>query len=150
MAVYTTTTKVANIARNIEINTGRASTLTPTQATDFLDWADDVINSRLSALYYTPLRQITRTGVTRYPAPIEHIASNLAAGYMVESIYSRIDPQVSDAGKAHKENALMELDEICNGILTGSRRIEGQTTKARNSFANPNVIPLEPPKERRI
>lgn len=149
MSLYTTVDKVANAARNIEIQFGRTATVTPDKCNDFLDWADDILNSRLSALYVVPLQHITRNGKTFYPFPIEHIATHICAGLLVESIFSRIEPVLSDAGKLHREQALSELDEICNGTLVGSRRLEGQKLKARNSFVNPAVAPLEPPKERR-
>lgn len=143
---YTTIPKIRMVAKNLEIGSGKAVTLTDTEAQAYIDWADDVINSKLSVTYYTPLRQITRGSDTYYPNPIEWIATNLAAGWMVEAVYARIESQISDAGKVHKDNALMELNEFCNGVLTGSRRLEGQTLKARNNFANPYVAPLEPPK----
>lgn len=144
--MYTTIDKIANAARNIEITTGRAATMTSDQAQDFLQWAESVINSRLSATYYTPLRQIVRNGVTKYPDPIEFLTTKIAAGYMVESVYSRIEPQVSDAGKAHKEEALTELDELAGSSLVGSYVLDGQIRKARNFFVNPNAAPLEQPR----
>ena len=143
---YTSVARTKIAAKNIEIHNGKTATMTDQDAQIFLDWADDVINSKLSVVCTTPLRQITRNSVTRYPAPIEYIATELAAGWMVESVYARIEPQVSDSGKAHKDNALAQLDELCNGLLLGSRRLEGQDLKTRNSFVNPYVAPLEPPK----
>ncbi len=142
---YTTAELVANAARNLEIKNGRSATLTPAQSNDFIRWADSVINSRLNALYFTPLIQIIRGDETKYPDPIEFIATNLAAGYAVEAIFARLDPNTSESGKSHKENALAELEEIANGVLVGSRRLDGQTRKSRNPFANPNAAPLESP-----
>lgn len=147
--MYTTALKIANAARNIEIRGGKAATMTEVNANDFLQWTDDLINAKLSAVYYTPLTQIVRSGVTQYPPPIEFIATNLAAGYMVEALYSRIEPSISDAGKVHKENALQELDELVKGDLVGSYTLDGQTRKARNPFANPNACPLPPPNTNR-
>ena len=146
MGLYTNTEKVANAARNIAIGTGRAQTLSSNDAESFIVWAESEMNSRMSAVVITPLNTITRSGVTKYPDPIEHIATQLAAGYMVESVFSRIEPQMSESGKVHKENALTLLNEICNGVLQGSRRLDGQRHKARNFFVNPNAAPLEPPR----
>lgn len=146
MAIYTTTIKVANAARNILIGTGRAETMSAEKAEEFIVWAESEINHRLSPVVATPLNTITRNGVTKYPDPIEHIATQMAAGFMVESVYSRIEPQVSDAGKVHKDNALALLKDISDGVLQGSRRLDGQNHKARNSFVNPSAAPLEPPR----
>lgn len=144
---YTTINKVQAAAKNIDPAGTKTSTFTADEYTSFISWGDMVVNGKLSAVYYTPLQTINRAGNSGiYPDPIEWIATNLVAGWIVESAYSRIDPNISDAGKVHKENALRELDEICNGVLGGSRRLEGQVLRARNSFANPWVIPLEPPK----
>lgn len=146
--MYSSAELVANAARTIEIKTGRAATMTPADANDFLRWADSIIDSRLSAVYFTPLRQVVRNGETKYPDPIEMIATNLAAGYMIESVFQRIEPVVSDAGKVHKDNALIELDDLAGKGLVGSYALAGQTRKARNSFVNPNAAPLDPPKDR--
>ncbi len=146
--MYTTAEKVANAARNIEIKFGKAATMTPVQANDFINWAEGLINARLSATYYTPFRQVVRNGITKYPDPIEFLATKIAAGYMVESVYSRIEPQVSDAGKVHKDEALAELDELAGSLLVGSYVLDGQTRKARNFFVNPNAAPLQEPKRR--
>jgi hypothetical protein len=146
MGLYTDTAKVANAARNIAIGTGKAETLSSTKAEEFIVWAESEINSKLSPVVFTPLNLITRSGVQKYPDPIEHIATQLAAGFMVESVFARIEPQASESGKVHKENAQTLLKEICDGILQGSRRLDGQRHKARNFFANPQVAPLEPPR----
>lgn len=144
MGRYTDTTKVANAARNIAINTGRAQTISAEQAEQFIGWAEDEIDHRLSPVVYTPLILIARQG--KYPHPIEHVATQLASGYLVESVFSRIDPQLSESGKSHKDNAMIILKDICDGVLQGSRRLEGQRHKARNFFVNPTVAPLEPPR----
>jgi hypothetical protein len=145
---YTDASKVANAARNIEIKQGLTATMTPTDATQFIEEADQVINSKLSACFYTPLRQITRDTVVKFPDPIPYIATRVAAALMVRSVYSRIEPRVSENADAHLKDALMELDELANGALVGSRRLDGQTLKARNFFVNPQVAPLEPPQQR--
>lgn len=146
MANYTTIDKVLAASKNIDPTGKKTSTFTSAEYAYFLNWADSIINSKLSPVCFVPLIQIQRNGVTSYPDPIEMIATNITAGLIVESAYARIEPQISDAGKTHKENAIRELEEICNGVLVGSRRLEGQVLRARNSFVNPYIAPLEPPK----
>ena len=144
--MYTTTALVANAARNIEIASGKTATMREDQANQFITEVEAIINSRLSAFYYTPLREIVRAGATKYPDPIQFIATRLAAALMVRSIYSRIDPVASENADKHYQDAEKELNDVCNGILAGSRRLEGQTQRSRNSFVNPYVAPLDLPK----
>lgn len=142
---YTDETKVTNAARNIEVSSGKAATMHSDQMAIFIAEADQIIDSRLGVLFYTPLRQITRDSVTKYPDPITYIATRLAASLAVTAVYSRVESRVSDNAKAHYEDAMKELDELCAG-LAGGRHLDGQTRKARNFFVNPDIAPKEPPK----
>lgn len=142
---YTTEAKATNAARNIEVANGKAGTMKSDQMNQFILEADEIINSRLGALFYTPLRQITRNSETKYPDPIPFIATRLAAALAVRAIYSRIEPRVSDSADAHFKDAMGELDELAAG-LAGGRHLDGQTRKARNFFVNPDIAPKEPPK----
>lgn len=141
---YSTEILVTNAARNIEVSSGIAATMRSDQLGQFIAEADQIIDSRLSALFYTPLRQIVRSGVTKYPDPIPYIASRLAAGLAVRAVYSRIDPKVSENAEAHIKDAMKELDDLASG-LAGGRFLDGQTRKARNAFVNPNIAPKDPP-----
>lgn len=143
---YTNKANLLAAAHNIDPTGTKTSAMTDQEINFFLSWADSIINSKLSPVAFVPLRQIIRNGITNFPDPIEFIATNLAAGYCVESLYSRIEPETSESGKVHKENALKYLDDLCNGVMIGSIRLDGQELKARNSFANPFVAPLEQPK----
>ena len=143
---YTNQANILAAAKNIDPSGTRTSTMQPSEFVFFIAWADNIINSKLSPVCVTPLRQIVRNGVTGFPEPIEFIATQLAAGYMVESIYSRVEPEISESGKTHKDNAMKHLEDLAGGALVGSIRLDGQSLKARNSFVNPNVVPLDPPK----
>ena len=142
---YTDVTKVANAARNIEISAGLTATMAPDQANQFIDEAAQIIDSALSAICYTPLRQITRNNVTFYPAPIPMVATRLAAALMVRAVYGRIEPQASELADKHFEDGMNQLKEFTDGLLIGTRRIEGQDLKTRSNFANPYSAPLSPP-----
>lgn len=142
---YTNKANILAAAKNIDQTGTKTSLMSDAQVNFFLSWADSIINSKLSPVCVTPLRQITRNGVTGFPDPIEFIATQLAAGYMVESIYSRVEPETSESGKTHKDNALKYIEDLAGGMLIGSIRLDGQTLKTRNSFANPSVVPLDPP-----
>ena len=148
---YTTTALVTNVARNIEIANGKVSSMLPTQANQFIDEAEQIIDSRLSSLYYVPLRQITRSNSdgeneTTFPPPIPFIATRIAAALMVRAVYSRIDVQTSENADAHFKDATDELNDLADGATVGSRRLAGQTLKAMTPFLNPSAAPLEPPK----
>ncbi len=145
---YTTTANVQAMAKNLELSgdTIKTSMFTNIDINSFLAFADSVIDSNLSAVYFTPLQQITRGGGLKYPDPIPFIATCLAAGWMVESVYSRIDPQISDAGKVHKEKAIQELE----AFVLRSRRLDGQIHRNQNSFINPQIAPLNVPEPKRF
>jgi hypothetical protein len=142
---YTTVAKVAENARNLEVKFGQLSTITEVDVQIYVDDANTVVDGRLSHAYYTPLTQITRGGVTKYPDPIPIIATKIAAAMAVRSIYSRIDPQTSASAEQHFNDALRELNRYTEGTFQGNNRLDGQTLKARNSFINPYVAPLDPP-----
>lgn len=140
---YTTKEDIQAAAKNIDMGGGKTATLSDAEINRFIDKTQSVINGRLSAIYYVPL---TAFPDSTYPDPISYIATHHAAGAMVESVYSRIEPAISDAGKAHKDAALMELAALIQGTLNGSQRLAGQQLKSRNTFANPHIVPLEPPR----
>lgn len=143
---YTTQAKVKISAHNIGDTEGRVAALTGSELDQFIAEADEVINSKLSALFFTPLQTITRDNVTKYPDPVPYIATRIAAALAVITIYSRIDPQQSENARTHFENALRELDDMYQGAVMGSRRLDGQKLKAKTPFLNPYAAPLEPPK----
>ncbi len=146
MANYTTIAKFKVVARNISADGSLTATMTDADIQQFLDEADSIINSKLSALYYTPLITITRSNDTHYPDPIPYIATRISAGLAVRANYSRIEPTVSENAEAHLKDALRELDDLYNGVYMGSRRLDGQKLKAKTAFLNPYSAPLEQPK----
>jgi hypothetical protein len=144
---YTTVAKVAEYARNLEVKYGQMSTITADDVQIYVNDADTYLDARLNHAYYTPLQQITRGGVTKYPDPIPLIATKVAAAMAVRSIYSRIDPQVSTSAEQHLNDALRELNRFTEGTYQGTNRLDGQVLKARNFFINPQVAPLDPPQK---
>ena len=145
---YTDVDKVAEYARNLDVRNGELAAITPAQLQVYVDDADTIVNARLVHAYYVPLKQITRSGVTKYPDPIPLIATKIAAANACRSVFSRIDPQASAVAEQHLTDAMRELDKFTNGTFQGSNRLEGQIMKARNFFVNPYVAPLDPPQRR--
>lgn len=142
---YTTLNKLKNYARSIEIQDGAlTATLNSSDANDFLSDADTIIDSKLSTVYFTPLRQITRGGVTYYPNPIPVIATKIAAYLAIRSVHSRIEPRKSEAAESNYNDAINELDRLADGEYVGTRRLEGQTMRAKNYFINPYIAPHIP------
>jgi len=140
---YATTDDVAQIARNLEVSYGKAATMTPSNVGQFLGFAQQIVNARLSHAYYTPLRKLTRTDGTYYPDPIPYITAKLAAALAVRSVYSRIEPALSQAADSHYNEAIQDLNRFTEGVLRGANSLDGQTPKARNFFVNPYIAPLE-------
>jgi len=135
---------VQRVARNIVISSGgRTQNLSDEGAEDFIHDVDETINSKLSSVYVTPLRKIARDGEQFYPHPIPNLARRMAAAYMVQSIYSEIDQNVTAAAEKFGAQAVAELEALAFGIVRGSRRLQGQFDMAKNNFANPRVLPRE-------
>jgi hypothetical protein len=110
---------------------------------------DQEMNSILGAVYYVPIRKITRGGVTAYPGPIKQIAIRMVCGVLIDAHYQAAEPAVSAYGKNMKEEALLQLEGIVNGDekFSGMRVLEGQRVKAgRNHFASPGIKPAKSPK----
>ena len=110
---------------------------------------DQEIDSIVGAVYYVPIRKITRNGVTAYPGPIKQIAIRIVCGVLIDAHYQASEPAVSAYGKNMKEEALLQLEGIVNGDekFEGMRVLAGQRRKAgRNHFASPGIKPLKSPK----
>ena len=135
---------VQRVARNIVIGGGgRLENIKGSDAADFIRDADEVINSKLSDVYLTPLRQITRDGDTFFPHPVPNIARRIAAALMVQTIYSEVDQNVTAYAEKFGAQAMAQLEAHSFGILRGGLHLEGQIPFAKNNFANPRVVPRE-------
>ena len=120
-------------------------------------WADQQINSKLSAVYKIPLIRITRTGrnhdrsgtpVAFFPDPIQDIAIAMVVAQIVLVEYTDVDPNTNDAANALQQWAEDRLNEIAgaDGIV-GTIELEGQDHKARSHFAPPTAMPRNIPQQ---
>ena len=135
---------VQRVARNIVIGGGgRLENIQGQDANDFINDADEIINSKLSDVYLTPLIKITRDGDTFFPHPIPNIARRIAAALMVQTVYSEVDINVSAYAEKFGAQAVTQLEAHSYGISRGGLHLEGQTILAKNNFANPRVLPRE-------
>jgi len=136
--------EVQRVAKNIVIGGGgRLENLNGVDASKFLHDADEEINGRLNMVFRTPLVQITRDSETFYPHPIPNLARRIAAAFMVQSVYSEVDQNVSAYAEKFGAQAIAELEELSYGNLRGGMHLEGQKLRAKNNFANPRVVPRE-------
>ena len=135
---------VQRVAKNLTLGGGgRLENVQSSQVLDFIHDADSTINSILSSCYQTPLVQITRDGETFFPHPISNIARRIAASYLVQSVYSEVDQNVSANAEKYGAQAIQELESLVYGVCKGDRSLPGQRAKSRVNFANPNSLPRE-------
>jgi len=139
-----TTADVQRVARNIVIGGGgRMENINGVDATEFIHDADEVINSALSSVYVTPLSKITRDSDTFFPHPIPNIARRIAAAYMVQTVYSEVEVNVSQYAEKFGQQAIQDLESFSFGILRGDNHLEGQELLTKCNFVNPRVAPRE-------
>jgi len=136
---------IERILTMIDIGTGRLSSLTPEQLRIYRKEADRVIDSRLSPFYAVPLVKEYATGL--YPEPVPFIAARIVAADVIHNEFTEIDAASSEAATTMKNNALLELDRLADGILRATQLLPGQRRKSGVHFACPGITPRpEPPK----
>lgn len=140
---------------SINIGSSRIDDLQKSDIHNWQRWVDQVINSELSAVYFTPIVRITRSernldkdGVAKpfFPDPLYEIATAMVAAQVVFHEYTDVDPNTNDAANALYNNALLELQKLAayDGQV-GHILLEGQEPKARSPFIPPGVMPRNVP-----
>ena len=132
--------EVIQFLKQIGIGAGRADTVTTAQLVPYKQRANDIIDTRLAAVYRTPLKTITRNLVTSYPTPIAQIAQRIVAYLMVNDIFSEIEPNASSNAERNYKMAIEDLESVA------SRRtlLKGQRFRSRSYGSNPYTEPLLP------
>lgn len=135
--------RVGNDAADPDSN----ASFTPDQAEKFLREADAKVNSELRPLYYLPLVKVLNPGDTdrAFPDPIPMLAKRICAGLLIESVYLETEPAFVESGKAFREAAEKELNDLVIGLAKGTTHLQGQELKARDLFINPRTAPLAAP-----
>lgn len=137
---------IERILTMIDIGSGRLASLRDEQLRPYQKEADRIINARLNPFYAVPLQKDI-SGF--YPEPIPYIAARIVSADVIHNEFTEIDANASEAAMTMKNNALLELDRMCNGLLQPTQILTGQRRKSRNRFARPTIAPLsEPPAAR--
>ena len=131
--------------QTVTIGTGRADVVTSTVVEQFMADTNELIDGKLSQVYYVPLRKITRGGVSKFPDPIPRISKYYTAAKVIETYFKDIAPNESAAVAKMKEEALFSLNRVIDDVGSGSERLEGQKQKARNRFGRPTIFLSKPP-----
>ena len=134
---------IENIRRVVDaltIGSGKKASFGESTCEIYQEEVDQLIDSRLSAYYATPL--VKETDTTYYPAPIPYIASRLCAANIVLVELADIDAATSQYAEAAKNAALDELDRLTQGIFAGSQRLSGQRIRTRSRVVNTGIVPL--------
>ena len=101
------------------------SNVTTVVITDMMGQADEAINSELSGIYITPLRQVksydpvSNTETVRYPYPIPYIAERLTCDLIYNELFAaQQDPDISEYGKVYRKTAQASLSKVLSGLIT--------------------------------
>lgn len=126
--------------KQIGIGNARADAITTNTLTTYKKRGNNIIDSRLAAVYRTPLRTITRNLQTMYPEPIAHIAQRIVGYLLVNDIFSEIEPNASSNAERNYKMAMEDLDSVA----TRRTLLKGQRYRARQYGSNPYTEPLAP------
>lgn len=126
--------------KQIGIGAARADTLTTDDLVTYKKRANEIIDSRLAAVYRTPLHTITRNLKTTYPEPIAQIAQRIVGYMLVNDVFSEVEPNASSNAERHYKMAMEDLDSIA----TRRTLLKGQRYRSRNYGSNPYTEPLSP------
>jgi len=132
------------ILKTLNIGSGTLDDLQTTNVEASQADIDQKIDSFLSNIYYTPLKQIVRSGVTKYPDPIPEIARRMVCADLILNTLVDIDTSVVGTAQGVIADARRELFEL-GSKLVGSTRLEGQREKTRNHFVPPGIAPASDP-----
>jgi len=103
----------------------------------FAEKADAEIDSKLSALYYTPLKKVNGT----YPEVIQNLALKIIARGMLERLYSTRTPNATQEVERYR----VEIFDEFNRILSRQYILGGQDIKSYSIYSHPRKEPLTPP-----
>ena len=141
---------------SVDIGVSKEDAIAPATMHHWQRITDGIINSKLSAVYQTPLIRITRENqnldingnpVSFYPYPIQKIAISIVCYYIVINEFQDVDPNVNEAAQTWEIEAMNELEQLAGyDGQVGMMALEGQQRRARTPFANPNVMPRPLPR----
>jgi hypothetical protein len=145
MAYYSgTTDDIGRILKTLKIGEGTLDELLKSDVEAIQKDIDTKIDASLSNLYYTPLQQITRSGVTKFPDPIVYIAKRLVAADLILNSQVNVDTNVATTAQTIAAKVEKELFELGSKTV-GSKKLDGQRVKTRIRFAPPNIFPSAEP-----
>ena len=135
------------VLRSLSIGSGSLDSLNDTQVEESQKKVDGDINVAMYVIYYTPLIQITRNGVTAYPDPIPAMARRLVAADLILNTMTGIDQNVIQTAQNIAQEEIRRLYDLGSGIV-GASRLSGQLLKARNRFTPAGIAPSPSPVQR--
>ena len=108
---------------------------------------DDKIDAKLRVAVPVPLTPITRNGRTGFPGIIQNIASTWVAKLINDTEFTEVEPnRVSASIESMFNRAMIDFDNLVNGLLVGSVKLEGQRIRAKNRYVSPTAAPVSPMK----
>jgi len=126
------------LARQLGIGGKQADALNLEKLQKYKQDVDNILNSRMSALYRTPFVKTFAAGVSPWPNPIQFIAQRLVLRYLLADVYSEVEPNASSNIATQATIA----EEHLKRILSREFLLLGQKLRSRNYGSNPYTEPL--------
>jgi len=141
MAYYSgSLSEIQNVLKALGIGSGTIDDISPETVYASQADIDQRINGALSNMYDTPLVQITRDSVTKYPDPIPELARRLVASDLIINTLTDVDANVMATATVIASESKRDLFNLVTG-LTGANQLAGQHRRVRNHFMPPGIAP---------
>jgi len=136
---------VKEIAKAISVSDkAMMATITEQILCDYMEMVDRTIDGILEDVYYVPLKQINQIQpdgrtVKMYPGALARLARYWSAGLMLQSQFSKVDPNTNEVVQSMIDDAKQQVYMIKRFNM----RLQGQEFKA-NQFGHtcyPTMIP---------
>lgn len=125
------------LARQIGFGGAKADAISFENLEKYQKDVDNILNSRLRCYYRTPLRRVGAPP-NPWPGAIQLIAQRMVLRYLINDVFSDVEPNTS--ANADKQEALARED--LDLILTRQHLLEGQPLRSKNWGSNPYTEPL--------
>ncbi|KKK73637.1 hypothetical protein LCGC14_2891830 [marine sediment metagenome] len=142
---------IRNMLASLDIGTGKEDDIPESKMHFWQRWVDNAINSKLSSVYKTPLRRITRTGrnlnkdgnaTAFFSDPIQMIAIMMVCAKIILNEYTDIDPNTNEPVNTLWGEAMDFLEELGGySGQVGTAPLEGQDLRGRSIFVPPGAMP---------
>ena len=135
---------IQTVLRTLGVGSGSLDDLDTTDVQASQRDIDQRIDGALSNLYYVPISQVIRGGVTKFPPPLPELSRRLVASDLIINTLTDVSANITSTAEVMAKESKRDLFNLVNGV-TGANRLDGQIKKTRNHFMPPNIAPAAEP-----